>query len=61
MQVAGLLAVAAAIVGVWVAWRMFRTDTTWLSRIWNAAVAASLIGIVWIAFMGNLLSFNLNY
>jgi hypothetical protein len=61
MQLAGLPAVAAAIVGVWVAWRMFRTDSTWLSRIWNGAVAASLIGIVWIAFMGNLLSFNLNY
>ncbi len=61
MQFAGLLVVAAGIAGLWVAWRMFRTDSTWLSRIWNAAVAASLLGIVWIAFMGNLLSFNLNY
>jgi CubicO group peptidase (beta-lactamase class C family) len=61
MQLAGLLVVAAAGVGIWVAWRMFQTDSTWLSRLWNVAVAASLLGIVWIAFMGNLLSFNLNY
>jgi hypothetical protein len=61
MQLAGLLVVVASGVGIWVAWRMFQTESTWLSRIWNVAVAASLIGIVWIAFMGNLLSFNLNY
>jgi hypothetical protein len=61
MQLAGLLVVAAAGVGIWVAWRMFQTDSTWLSRLWNVAVAASLLGIAWIAFMGNLLSFNLNY
>jgi hypothetical protein len=61
MQVAGLLVIAAAIAGVWVAWRMFRADSTWLSRIWNAASAAALLGVVWIGYMGNLLSFNLNY
>lgn len=61
MQIAGLAAIAMGIVGLWIAWRMFHTNASWLSRIWTAAIAAALIGIVWIGFMGQLISFNLNY
>jgi len=61
LQCAGLPVVAAACVGVWVAWRMFKLDAPWLSRIWTIVVVTALLGIVWLGVMGNLMSFNLNY
>lgn len=61
MQVAGLVAIAVAAVGIWIAWRMFQAKAPWLSRIWTAAIAAALIGVVWIGVMGQLISFSLNY
>ena len=61
LQIGGVLAIAAAVVGVWAAWRMFRTDASRLSRIWGALVALALLGVVWLALIGHLLSWNLNY
>ncbi len=61
LQVAGLLAIATGGVGVWIAWRMFKAKAPWLSRIWTVAVAAALVGVLWIGVMGQLISFNLNY
>lgn len=61
LESAGLLAMGAAGVGAWAAWRLFKTDASWLSRIWNAAVAMALLGVVWIGVMGGLMAFNLNY
>lgn len=61
LELSGLLAVAAAGAGLWAAWRLFKTDAPWLSRIWNGAVAAALLGVVWIGVMGGLMTFNLNY
>lgn len=61
LEAAGLVAIVAAGVGLWAAWRTFKLDSTWLSRIWTIAVAASLLGVVWIGLMGKLISFNLNY
>lgn len=61
LEIAGLVAIAAAIVGLWAAWRTFKLDSTWLSRIWTTLVAVSLLGVVWIGIMGKLISFNLNY
>jgi CubicO group peptidase (beta-lactamase class C family) len=61
LEIAGLLAVAAAAVGLWGVWRTFRLDSSWLSRIWTVAVAAALLGVVWIGAIGKLISFNLNY
>jgi CubicO group peptidase (beta-lactamase class C family) len=61
MQIAGILIIATACVGIWIAWRMFNVQSSWLSRIWTVGVAAALIGVVWIGFMGQLISFSLNY
>jgi hypothetical protein len=61
LEVAGLLPIVAAAVGSWGAFRMFKLDSTWLSRIWTIACVAALLGIVWIGVMGKLISFNLNY
>jgi len=61
VQASGLLAVAAAVAGVWVAWRMLRTDASRLARIWSVLVALALVGLVWIGVVGQLMAWNLNY
>lgn len=61
LELAGFLVVAAAGLGVWAAWRTFRSEATWLSRIWSAATALALVSFVWIGLMGQLIGFNLNY
>jgi CubicO group peptidase (beta-lactamase class C family) len=61
LQISGLLAIVAALVGVWAAWRMLRADVSRLSRIWSVLVALALLGVVWVAWIGQLLSWNLNY
>jgi hypothetical protein len=61
LQVAGLLVIAVAILGVWSAWRLRRASQPIATRAWAFLVAASLLGIVWIAVMGGLLRFSLNY
>lgn len=61
LEIAGLLPIAASGVGIWTVWRMFKLDTSWLSRIWSIMVVAALLGVVWIGLMGKLISFNLNY
>lgn len=61
LQLMGLLVIAAAGAGVWAAFRMFKLDAPWLTRLWTLAVAAALLGFVWIGLMGQLMSFTLNY
>ena len=61
LQVAGLLAVAASVLGVWGAWRLSRLNVSLRSRVWAFMIAASLLGIVWIGFIGGLFRFSVNY
>lgn len=61
LQGSGVLVVAAALVGAWAAWRMFRIPATRLARIWGVLVALGLAGVVWVGVMGHLMSVNLNY
>jgi CubicO group peptidase (beta-lactamase class C family) len=61
LQLAGLLLIVAAAVGVWSLWRLSTLQRSWGSWIRNGAVAVALLGIVWIGFVGKLISFNLNY
>jgi hypothetical protein len=61
LQVAGLLLIVAAAVGVWSLWRLSTLQRSWGSWIRNGALAVALLGIVWIGFVGKLISFNLNY
>ena len=61
LQVSGLLVVAAAVVGVWAAWRMFRVEASRLSRSWSVLIALALLGVVWVGVIGQLMSWNLNY
>jgi hypothetical protein len=61
LQIAGLLAIAAAVLGIWCLWRIAGLQASRFAWIRNAALAAALLGIVWIGFAGKLFSFNLNY
>jgi CubicO group peptidase (beta-lactamase class C family) len=61
LQIAGLIVVAVAAVACWSLWRLCRLQTSWLYRIGNGLIAAALLGLVWIGFVGDLISFNLNY
>ena len=61
LQLAGLVIIAAAALGVWALWRISRLQSTRIAWVRNTAIAAALLGIVWFAFRGKLLSFNLNY
>jgi CubicO group peptidase (beta-lactamase class C family) len=61
LQIGGVVAIAAAVVGVWSLWRLARLGVSWPVRIGNGLIAAALLGLVWIGFVGGLVSFNLNY
>ncbi len=61
LQVAGLIVIAFAAVGLWSLWRLSRLPVSWPSRIGNGLIAAALLGLVWIGFVGGLIGFNLNY
>jgi hypothetical protein len=61
LQFAGLLVIAAAVVGVWCLWRLSRLQESGWAWLRNGPLAAALLGIVWIGFLGGLISFNLNY
>ena len=61
LQLAGLLVIVAAAVSVWALWRISRLQSSRLGWIRNAALAAALIGVVWIGFVGQLIGFTLNY
>jgi hypothetical protein len=52
---------AAAAVGIFSVWRIYSLPISRLYKIWNGLLAAATLGVVWIGFMGSLLSFNLNY
>lgn len=61
LQIAGLIVIALAVAGIWSVWRLFKLGGSWPSRIGNSLIAAALVGLVWIGFIGGLLGFNLNY
>ena len=61
LQLAGLGTIVAAAVGLWSMWRLPRLGVAMRYRLWNGALVAAMLGIVWIGFVGRLLSFNLNY
>ncbi|HKE43908.1 MAG TPA: hypothetical protein VKB41_05155, partial [Steroidobacteraceae bacterium] len=61
LQIAGLLAIAAAAVGVWCLWRLSHLQSSAFAWLRNAALAAALLGVIWIGFAGRLFSFSLNY
>jgi len=58
LQVGGLLVIAAAVAGIWAA---CQKSQKWTAAVWHVLSAGALVGIVWIAVITKLISFNLNY
>jgi len=61
LQILGLLVIAASLVGLWALWRNSRLQSARIVWLRNVALAAAMLGIVWIGVVGRLMSFNLNY
>ncbi len=61
LQFGALIPFAAALIGLWNAELSLRSHRPWTVRLGNLLLAAALIGIVWIAWTGSLISFNLEY
>jgi CubicO group peptidase (beta-lactamase class C family) len=61
LQVAAIVPIAGAVIGIWNAVLTFAPSRGWGARVRSIIVAAALIGIVWVAWMGGLISFDLNY
>ena len=61
LEVAGLLAIAAAVLGIWSAWRLSRLNVPRRLPLWGFVTAAGLLGVLWIGFIGGLIRFSLNY
>jgi CubicO group peptidase (beta-lactamase class C family) len=58
LQIGGLLVIAAAVAGSWAA---CQKSQKWTAAVWHVLNAGALVGIVWIAVITKLISFNLNY
>jgi hypothetical protein len=61
LELGGVLAFAAATVGIWSGWRLARLEVPLLLRIRAFITAAGLLGVVWIAVIGGLARLSLNY
>ncbi len=56
-----MLAIAAALIGIWSAWRLSRLNIPRKLPFWGFVTAAGLVGVVWIGIIGGLIRFSLNY
>ena len=61
LQVAGIVPLLAATLGVWNAWLGFRTKQGWGANVRSVIVALALIGFLWTAWMAGFLSWSINY
>jgi CubicO group peptidase (beta-lactamase class C family) len=61
LEAAGLLAIAAAVLGIWSAWRLSRLNIPRRLPLGSFVIAAGLLGVVWTGIIGGLIRFSLNY
>ena len=61
LQFAGIVPIAGAAIGLWNLWLTARSDRGWGDKTRAVLVAAALLGFLWFATMGGLISFNTNY
>lgn len=61
LQVAALIPIAGAALGMWNAWLSLHSSRGWPIKAGSLLIALALIGVCWIAFVGGLISFTLDY
>ena len=61
LQVAAVIPIAGAVIGVWNAVESFRAPLGWSVRARAVIVALALIGFLWIAYLSRLIGWSLNY
>lgn len=61
LQVAAIVPIAAAAVGLWNLVEIFRKGFGWTMRLRAAIVALALIGILWVAAVAHLIGWSVNY
>ncbi|WP_380872089.1 FmtA-like protein [Sphingomonas sp. DBB INV C78] len=61
LQVAAIVPIAGAVLGVWNAWLSVRSQRRWVFKAGSMLLALALLGTVWIAYVGGLMDFTLNY
>jgi CubicO group peptidase (beta-lactamase class C family) len=61
LQVSGLFVIAAAAVGVWSLWSLCTSGVSRMKCVRSGLVVLALLGVMWTAFLGQLIGFNVNY
>ncbi|MHB9878092.1 serine hydrolase domain-containing protein [Pacificimonas sp. ICDLI1SI03] len=61
LQIAMIIPIFGAVVGVWNAVLSIRSGRSWIIKLGSILIAAALLGILWIAHIGGLMSLTLNY
>lgn len=61
LQVAALVPLFGAVAGLGDVWLTMRSGRKWPIKIGSVVRAAALLGVLWIAIVGGLVSFTLNY
>jgi CubicO group peptidase (beta-lactamase class C family) len=61
LQAGALVPLVGAGVGIWNAWLTLRSDRHVMAKVGSILFAAALCGVAWVAFIGGLMSFTLEY
>ncbi|NTZ43266.1 beta-lactamase family protein [Altererythrobacter sp. SALINAS58] len=61
MQVAAIVPIAGVLICAWNSWLAFKDGRGRLAIAGSLLLLAAMIGVLWIAYMGGLMSWNLNY
>jgi CubicO group peptidase (beta-lactamase class C family) len=61
LQVAMIVPILAFLIGLWNAWLAVKEKRGWRPITGSILVALAALGVIWIAYMGSLMSWNLNY
>jgi CubicO group peptidase (beta-lactamase class C family) len=61
LQVAAIIPIAGAVIGVWNAVESVRRPFDWGVRVRAVIVALALVGFLWIAYLSRLIGWSLNY
>lgn len=62
LQLASLIVfIGGAVLGVWNAWMVVRSNRSWYAKLWAVVIALSLLVLLWVAFTFHLIAFDVNY